>query len=830
MTDPSTRISVTPPDPRHDFANIVKELNNRFRAVDRVSKYNSDEPLVAPTGLTLTFIVREQKTHLEWYAVVHCNASTPNACQADIEDYIFQIRPVKANGNPVDESKLEEFSNEEYRHHMTVTRKEAADMYRPHATLPIVNPRLWYYSARARIRDKANRLSDWTAWSAPELPAQQAEPKPPVPQNRLLNWDTSHQDRHRRVTAVASFDEVTNWDVPGGDKESDMAYYVVQLQKSPDGATNWSTVRTKIVLAKEDDDNNTRVYCRFEDVKVRFWYRFRCRSIDRFNRKGDWSNPTSPEVPVDDKIPAIPINVQGTEVVDGVKIDWDSPADARNAEIEDEDIASYQVQVDTSTSFNSPIKTVRATRHTNYRFETRHYKKRYWMRVRTITEGWGASAWVLVGPLRPQKTRAARRVVLGTPDPSQIDYDTGQVTLGGSLTNQAYMTGNADPFVAWVGGEDTDGDLYATITTGSVENRIFVGVCMRLIGTADYLYVTLLDTDANNRIELGKYQEGSRTTLATGGTGVVVPEQTYEVHVNLAGSVIKVYLDGVLVINSTLSSGNNDRFNQGNFGLFMRASANSEDNRQSRWSSISFTPAGASVPSIDDDFDRTASSSSLGTSDSGQTWQTSATLGGIEASDQPFTFYGYASTLPIFYMEDSAIRTNVNIPYSGQEPPEITRMGRGGKNVDPLILTIDRPTMIVAWGFSNIENESTAEWHARFYLVFKIDGAYRWGRRQNAITGASDSTYGRQRLLATSHAAWVSATSDNPKPIEFWWGYQHSDSAQNTRQATLRNQKMTILLSYAPDRAGVFTTTRRPLWIRSGTVRRAYRDFEGDDA
>lgn len=193
----------------------------------------------------------------------------------------------------------------------------------------VPRPKTWYWQARVRAVDHDDCAGDWTTWTTPVLPWTGADPEPPTPtftDPGAVTFDNKGKGRHTKVRLKFTFDEVVDWDVPGGDRESDMAAYAVQLDRSDDGVTwDGAPYRTKIYPAKDGDADTTRTAI-FLNIRRRYWYRCRVRTIDRFGRRGDWSAWTTPALPFDDDQPPQPLNVKIFEAsTDRVVVKWSDP-------------------------------------------------------------------------------------------------------------------------------------------------------------------------------------------------------------------------------------------------------------------------------------------------------------------------------------------------------------------------------------------------------------------------------------------------------------------------------------------------------------------------
>lgn len=190
-------------------------------------------------------------------------------------------------------------------------------------------PKTLYWKARVRAHSVEGCWGLWSAWTAVGLPWTGADPTPPAPTlfSPAISFDRIGKGKRRHFRLKAKFYEVTNWDVPGGDTEDDMRAYQVVIDRSDD-ASAWDGspwYRKKLVMAKQDDDADTTRTVNFR-VSPKQWYRYKVRSIDRFNRHGAWSSWSDAALPNDNVTPPTPLQVliHGTST-DRVVLNWDKP-------------------------------------------------------------------------------------------------------------------------------------------------------------------------------------------------------------------------------------------------------------------------------------------------------------------------------------------------------------------------------------------------------------------------------------------------------------------------------------------------------------------------
>lgn len=195
-------------------------------------------------------------------------------------------------------------------------------------------PRTWYWQARVRARSGAGCWSRWCAWTAPKLPwTEGTDPRPPAPtfDAAPITFDKVGQDKHVKFRLLFTFDEVTDWDVPGGDKEPDVEGYDVELDNSEDGTTWHGWPYRKLYATSKDADSTdgtdtpaTRTV-HFIGIRRWTWYRCRVRTVDRFGRKGNWSAWSTGALPFDNNKPPRPLQVQLHAAHDRIVVRWDAP-------------------------------------------------------------------------------------------------------------------------------------------------------------------------------------------------------------------------------------------------------------------------------------------------------------------------------------------------------------------------------------------------------------------------------------------------------------------------------------------------------------------------
>src|SRR5580765_339730 len=312
---------------KKDPITTLHELEKRLKIQERRSKYDDEgDTAPLPPSVNVNFSVSEAKTHLEFRAVVKWGLVSPNTCQADVWWWVIEGKPVTAGGADVDPSGDSGGNNDTSLIRFRGVHNKGQD--NPHAIFPCSKPKTWYRTFRVAIIDKAHRRGPWSAWTTPTLPWTGADPKPPAPTYGAtpIDFDNKNKSRHDKLRLKFTYNEVVHWDVPGGDHEDDVAAYVVQLDRSDDGTTwDGSPYRTMHIKAKDADGDTTRTTI-FHNIRRRYWYRCRVRTVDRYGRQGDWSNWTPAALPYDNNNPPAPTNVETWDLnTDRIPIRWDDP-------------------------------------------------------------------------------------------------------------------------------------------------------------------------------------------------------------------------------------------------------------------------------------------------------------------------------------------------------------------------------------------------------------------------------------------------------------------------------------------------------------------------
>lgn len=646
------------------------------------------------------------------------------------------------------------------------------------------------------------------------------------------------------------------------DNLPDVAEYQFKFRRCSAGGVAIGGTRKRLVKAR-DADADTEVSVTFEKgVKKRYYYQANVRAIDRFNRKGDWSGWTTPATPDDLNPPPVPINVEAYGTIRAYGIEWDHPPDADDADINDEDVAYFQVQASTKANFSDIVRRDMYVGGTKKEWESRAYRQRFWLRVRSVDASGNKSAWVTAGPIRPVKSEASKRTTArGTTGSSRTDVDVfndNEFPLIAGPTNQARsLSTPVGLSTAVAEGEAANGVITCELTTGSVADRIYAGVCFRRQDSNDYLYAAVVDIAGTNGILLGRVNAGTPSTLASSTSLLVQPETTYVISVDLNGTAITVSVNGVQYINSTSSAYQTET----EHGLFIRTGASGNDNQQTRFHDFKFVPdaivvSGTAtwndsgftwgdstlrwdgsyvdtvfaegIASIDDDFERDATGSGLGTASSGHVWTVDAGTWAIEQVTQPYAIMGSAVILPLLSMERTT-KLEFNAPASGTRD-----IGRTGIDSGPLEFVVDRPTRLMGDAVIVLGNQSTTtEYNARCWLMYQVGNID--GTGMQSFTGRASTQHfpvdqvpvTKWRTIAIMHEKFVDASPSSPKLVRVWWSFRN-DTAQG-RNMELRDARMRILAGYAPDYAESWSPTRRAMWSPHGVTRAAYRTSGGDD-
>lgn len=327
-------------------------------------------PPASPTPVTLSFQVTEDRTQLNFAPKVSWGAVTRDdqGHKIDIHQYVVQMMATDGHGNAVE---LEDGKPRIRELHKNIPK--SADIQDDYFVVypEVPRPKTWYWQARVAAVDEKGCQGDFgptppLGWTAEKLPWQTDAGRGavPTPTGVTLLFDTFERGRHDRYRAVVVWNEITNWDIPGGDHNDDMAAYEVELQSGtntypPGPTTNWNDAtnpkRSRVKSAK-DSDTDTTAQTAFKNIHPHYYYRVRVRAIDRFNRRGNWSNwapNDSPGVtPSDSGAPPVPTNVDLNMNSHQARITWDEQIDASTG-ILHQDVAFFRVQMSKNSGFST---------------------------------------------------------------------------------------------------------------------------------------------------------------------------------------------------------------------------------------------------------------------------------------------------------------------------------------------------------------------------------------------------------------------------------------------------------------------------------------------
>jgi microcystin-dependent protein len=389
---------------------------------DRTKPYDPDEKPLPPVNMHVMIRVHEVKTRLEFRAILRCDPLTPNTCQADIDKYIFQMRFVNGAGVPQEyDFDTEHPPSKVVIHTKRIDAKEVfdSDNDEPHvAWKDLPKPKQWYVQGRARIQDKHHRKSDWTAWTDPVLPFQEALPKPPAPVITDLSFFKDNGARETKYEARVQFNNVQNWDVPGGDKEDDMARYIWKAQIQIGGTGAWRLLDKGTIedVDSDEDDGPTTGKFTFRRVHRRHKYRVKMRSVDRWNRRGDWTTwfPSTSGVSIASDTPPQVTIMRYIDLKKRRGVVWEAPEDATDI---NNDIKKIELQIAKSSAFSTITeKHMKSAGHGVYRYlvPRTDWDVNHFIRLRTV-DGEGDR-----GPWQP----SASGQLLNGVEGDEFDADT----------------------------------------------------------------------------------------------------------------------------------------------------------------------------------------------------------------------------------------------------------------------------------------------------------------------------------------------------------------------------------------------------------------------
>lgn len=219
---------------------------------------------------------------------------------------------------------------------------------------------------------------------------------PVAPSNVILTFDNSERDRHDRVTATITCDEVsvTELGSPTVARE-----YVFELQSSADGAA-WTAPKKRRVVKAKDGDDNDHAFAVFEAVRKHRFYRGRVRAISKDECQGDFSAWTTPANPNDNTAPPMPTALSLEVDEHKITFKYDGGSEGADPDLLAEDVAYFVRELATDAGFTNVIRRSRATtEHASWRI-TKPGNATFHARVRAVDSSRNKSAWASVSASR----------------------------------------------------------------------------------------------------------------------------------------------------------------------------------------------------------------------------------------------------------------------------------------------------------------------------------------------------------------------------------------------------------------------------------------------
>lgn len=351
--------------------------------------YDPDDVPGAPSGFTHEFKIKEKKTDLWFKSIVTVDALAQGACAGDIEMYECQMRAVDENNIVIEDFKrVNEF--------FFINDEEAIPDTIRFEFGYLEQPKRWKWQFRVRAIAKQNRgVGEWgpgpdsRGWSQSYGPPwYNATPEPPAPADLYLTVFKNPDDKNEPRWAVkCEAEEVGPWDIPPVDpgkekaqREDDVAEYEFLLRFC-DSTGNFLTYvddrlktryreRKKMIPAKDQDDNDF-IRATFFNLKRRCYFKVKCRSIDRFKRRGPWSGWSALASPlfVNENVPLVkhPITgVPGDYITDldqhilHLRYEFEIDPDDTDNDLKDPDkeVVGVQIQVSDRADFNQSLSNV----------------------------------------------------------------------------------------------------------------------------------------------------------------------------------------------------------------------------------------------------------------------------------------------------------------------------------------------------------------------------------------------------------------------------------------------------------------------------------------
>ena len=130
------------------------------------------------------------------------------------------------------------------------------------------------------------------------------------------------------------------------------------------------------------------------------------------------------------------------------------------------------------------------------------------------------------------------------------------------------------------------------------------------------------------------------------------------------------------------------------------------------------------------------------------------------------------------------------------------RIGRTDAGSGAITVVTDFPAKVTLSGVASVINSSSVDWNVRFYLVgvnADTDEEYV-GRQGTQFCNGNDSP-SKHRQVTNERQLFFDASVDFPTRMNFWWGFTRDAGTSTLSQGacTIRNLKMTLRVSYAPD-------------------------------
>lgn len=369
------------PGGNSDLLERVAQAEKAQKKKGTIWEYDPDDRPGAIAGVNLLIRLREYRTEPTYHASVTWNPIAPGTCAADIDFYVIEIEPTGAGGVPKENGRKK-------REYFFVKHSDdvEADVLKVVFEGDLEHPKSWYWRARVRVVDTDGRKGVWSAWTAPQLPFADANPKPPVPANLFIDFDKGEKGRDdARYRMILRCDEIGPWDIPPSDhndpnrdqqdKQDDVRSYQFEARRCTAAGvfitkSNGEYIhKRKTVPSKpEEEDANNKVRCEFGSIRKRYYWKARVRSIDRYSRHGDWSAWTIVGTPLDNDRPPVPKNpltdLPGFILdpdADRIELKWASPVDPDDTDPDikdpDPDISHAQIQGSDRADFNKSLST-----------------------------------------------------------------------------------------------------------------------------------------------------------------------------------------------------------------------------------------------------------------------------------------------------------------------------------------------------------------------------------------------------------------------------------------------------------------------------------------